>query len=112
MTPPTLKHSTHNHTHPTMSPTHSAISGVVTCNCGRNDSTTSSNPLSTSSMIPRTVHFGKYHIPIYLPKIQPVSYTAWRKKTRFYQLASTIYGLLKSHSITNLIPILPREFPI
>ena len=97
MAPPTLKGSTYNHTHPTMSPTHFTISGVVARTRGRNDSTAVSNPSSNFSMIPRAVNFWKYHIPISLPKLQPVSDTAWRNTDRFCQLVSTIYGLPKLH---------------
>ena len=94
-----------------MSTTHSAISGVVDHTYRRNDSTSASNQLSTFIMIPRTVHFGKYHIPTSLPKLQPVSDTAWRKKAGFDQLTLTIYGLLKLLPAANLIPLIAREVP-
>ena len=67
---------------------------------------------SAFSMIPQTGHFGKDKIPIFLPKLQPISDTACRKKDRFGQLASTIYGLLKSHSVAYLTPLIAREVPI
>ena len=63
-------------------------------------------------MIPRTVHFGKDHIPTSLPKLQPVSNTAWRKKDEFDQLASTIYGLLKLQSVADLSPLIAYKVPI
>ena len=106
-----LEISTHNHTHPTMSPTHFTISGVVARTRGRNDSTAVSNPSSNFSMIPRAVNFWKYHIPISLPKLQPVSDTARWKKYVFYQLMSTIYGLLKLHSVADLVPLIVHKVP-
>ena len=63
-------------------------------------------------MIPFTVHFQKYHIPTSLLKLQPVSNTVWRKKAGFRQLVSTIYGLLKLHSVYDLIPLIAREVPM
>ena len=63
-------------------------------------------------MIPQTVYFGKDHIPTYLPKLQPVSGTAWRKKAGLDQIVSTIYVLLKSHSVANLIALIYCEVPI
>ena len=67
---------------------------------------------SASSMIPQIGHFGKYHITISLTKLQPVSDTACWKKDKFDQLTSTIYGLLKLNSVTNLINLSTREYPI
>ena len=67
---------------------------------------------SAFSIIPHIGHFGKYHIPIFLPKLQPVSDTACRKKDIFGQLALTIYGFLKLHSVADLIPLIAREVPI
>ena len=67
---------------------------------------------SAFRMIPQTGHFGKDKIPIFLPKLQPISDTACWKKDRFGQLASTIYGLLKSHSVAYLTPLIAREVPI
>ena len=63
-------------------------------------------------MIPRTVHFRKYHINTSLPKLQPVSDTEWWKKYGFDQLTSSIYGLLKSHSVADLIPLIACKVPI
>ena len=108
---PTLERSTHGHTSPTMSPTHSAISGVFTHTCGRNNSTTALNPSSALSMIPHTFHFIKDYIPISLTIIQPISETAERKKDGFYQLVSAIYGVLKLHYVANLILLIACEFP-
>ena len=112
MSPPMPKRSIHDHTHPTMSPTQSTISGVFTCTCRRHDSTVDSNLLSAFITIFRTVHFWKYHIPISLLKLQPIYDTVWWKKSGFDQLVSTIYGLLKLHPITDIIPLIAREFPI
>ena len=95
-----------------MYPTHSAISGVISRTCILHYSAAASNLLSTFSMIPQTVHFGKDHISTSLPKLQPASDTAWRKKDGFNQLASTVYGLLKSHSVADLIPLIACKFPI
>ena len=95
-----------------MSPTHSVISGVVTRTCRRHDSNTASNLLSTFSMIPWAGHFGKYHIPTSLRKLQPVCDTAWRKKAGLDQLTLAIYGLLKSHSVTDIIPLIDQKVPI
>ena len=81
----------------TMSPTYSAIFIVVVRTCGRHNFTSALNPPSSFSMIPRTVHFGKYHILTSPPKIRPISDTAWRKKDVFDQLVLTVYGLLKLH---------------
>ena len=63
-------------------------------------------------MIPRTAHFRKYHTNTSLPKLQPVSDTMWWKKYGFDQLTSTIYGLLKSHSVADIIPLIARKVPI
>ena len=63
-------------------------------------------------MIPQEVHFAKYHINTSLPKLQPVSDTEWWKKYGFDQLTLTIYGLLKSHSVADLIPLIARKVPI
>ena len=109
MAPPTIERSTHNHTRPNTSPTHYTISGVVSCTCGRHDSTAALNLSSTFSMIPRTIQFGKYHITISLPKTQPVSDIAWWKKAIFNQLALNIHGLLKLHSIDNVTSVIAHE---
>ena len=61
---------------------------------------------------PSDSHFGKEHIPTSFPKIQPVFNTAWRKKSGFDQLASTIHGLLKSHSVADTIPLISCKVPI
>ena len=107
-----IKRSTHKRTRPTMSPIHSTISSVVAHTCVLHDSTASSNPSSAFIMILRTFHFTKYNIPISLPKFQPVSYTVWHKKSSFGQLMSTIYGLLKFHSVADLILLIARKLPI
>ena len=54
----------------------------------------------------------KYHIPFSIPKLQPVSNTVWRKKAGFYQLASAIYGLSKSHYVVNTIYLITHKSPI
>ena len=105
MAPTTIEDSTHNQTHPTMSPTHSAIPVIVSCTRGGHDSTAALNPLSTFNMMPRISHFGKYQITTYLPKLQPVSDTAWRNKYGSDQLASTVYSLLDFHSVTDIITL-------
>ena len=112
MPSPRLKCSTHEHTRPTMSLIHFAISRFVACICRWNDSTVALNLISYFSIIPWKVYFGKDHIPIYLPKLQPVSNTVWRKKVGFNQVVSTVYGLLKSNSITNIIPLVACKVPI
>ena len=104
MAPPMLEQSKKDHNYPTMSTTHSEISGVVACACRRHNSNTASNPSPASSMIPRILHFRKYHIPISLPKLQPVSNTAWSNKYGLYQLVLTIYGPLKLHSVSDTTP--------
>ena len=109
---PIIKKPIHSHTRSTMSPTYSKISGVVACTCVRKNSTAALNMSSTFSMIPQTVHFGKYHITTFLPKLQPFSDTVWRKKSGFDKLKSTIYGLLKSHSVADLILLIARKVPI
>ena len=109
MAPPKLKRSVPNYTHPTMYSTQSAISVFVTSTTKRHDSTASSNPPSALRMLPWTGHFKKYHIPITLPKLQPVLNTACWKKVGFDQLALTIYDLLKLHSVSYLIPLIARE---
>ena len=95
-----------------MSPTHYTISGVVALTWGRHNPTTALNMLSTFSMIPQTVHFRKDHINTSLPKLKPVSDTVWWKKYGSDQLTSTIYGLLKSHSVADLIPLIAHKLPI
>ena len=95
-----------------MSPTQSAISGSVACTCVRHNSTAALNMSSTFSMIPQKVHFGKDHITTSLPKLQPVTETVWWKKSGFDQLTSTIYGLLKLHSVADLIPLITHKVPI
>ena len=112
MAPPTLEQPTCDRTHSTMSPTQSAISSVFVYTCERHNSTAASNPLSAFSMIPRKFHFRKYHIPMYFLKLQPVSDTSWGKKARFDQLVSTIYSLLKSHSVADLIPLIAHKVTI
>ena len=82
-----------------MSTIHSEIYGDVDSTCGRHNYTAALNMSFTFSMIPRTFHFGKYHINTSLPKLQPVSDTVWWKKSSFDQLTSTIYGILESHSV-------------
>ena len=47
-----------------------------------------------------------------LPKLQRVSDTVWRKKSVFDELTSTIYGLLKLHSVADIIPLIAHEVPI
>ena len=95
-----------------MSSTHYVISSVVARTWGRHDSTAVWNRSFTFSVIPRTFYSGKDHIPTSLPKIQPVSNIAWRKKAGFDQLVSTIYSLLKLHSVANIIPLIAHEVPI
>ena len=63
-------------------------------------------------MIPCTFHIGKDDIPTSFPKLQPVSDTVWQKKSSFDQLVLTIYGLLKSHPVADLIPLIACEVPI
>ena len=95
-----------------MSPMQSTISVITACICGRHDSTVASKPSSSIRIIPLKGHFRKDHIPISLPKLQPVSDTVWRKKVGFKQIVSIIYSLLNSHSVDNLIPLISREVPI
>ena len=85
-----FERSNHGYTRPTISPTHSTIYGGVTCTCGRHKYNATSESLSTFRIIHRTAHFEKYHIPTSLPKLQPVSDTAWRKKAGSDQLANYI----------------------
>ena len=95
-----------------MSPTHSTISGVVSRTCGWQNSTAASNALSTLSMIPRTVHFGKYHILTSVPKIQTIYNILWQQKDGFDKILLTIYGLLKLQYVAAIIPLIAREAPI
>ena len=104
--------STNGNNRPTMSPTHTAISGVVACTCGQQNLTAASNLSSAFSMILWTVHFGKYNSIISLSKLQPVSKTVWENKAGFDQLVLTIYVLLKSHSVADLITLISRKVPI
>ena len=95
-----------------MSPTHYSISGVVARTLGRHNSTTALNMLSIFSIIPRTVNFRKDHNNTSLPELHPVYDTVWWKKYGFDQITLTIYGLLKSHSVTDLTPLITHKVPI
>ena len=100
-------HSPHIVSHPLY-----AISVFVACTCRRHNSISALYPSSDNSMIPRTVHFRKYHIPISLPKHYPGTNTVLQKTSDFDKLTSKIYCLMKSHYVADLIPLIACEVSI
>ena len=88
------------------------IYGIITCTCGNHDSASALNPSSAFRMDPKTLNSGKDHITTSLQKNKPISDTVWQKNYVFNQITLTIYGLLKSHSVANLTPLITPEVPI
>ena len=57
------------------------------------------------------VHVGKDAQPITLPTMASVNCPSWRKSTNFESLKSSVYSLLGTHSVADLISLTSDELP-
>ena len=62
---------------------------------------------SISSM--RTIHIGKNSQPVTFPKKASVNDYSWRKSTSFNTLENSVYSLLGSHIVADLISLVSDE---
>ena len=60
----------------------------------------------------RTIHIGKDSQPITLPKMTSVNSYSWKKLTSFNTLENSVYSLLRSHTVADIISLVSGEIPL
>ena len=73
---------------------------------------TNSLASAASNYSMRTIHIGKNSQPVTLPKMVSVNSYSWRKSTSFNTLENSVYSLLGSHTVADLISLVSDELPL
>ena len=60
----------------------------------------------------RIIHIGKDSQPVTLPEMATVNSQSWKKSASFGTLENSVYSLVTSHTVADVIALVGNELPI